>query len=514
MPVDVIPPPSGATSIIPVAQPPDGRYLLLEHVSQDDGTGSLPFSFEPFGGFPGSPRCDFDAASGRLAPLIGKPITLQPSDWGVWCHTYTMSGSVSRRPDRVAKADIISQLPGVQTMRWPSAVDAGGEVDWREGTIKLVGAALDGSVELSVGGQQVVLAPGETWQQGEQVEVRSATTQGIYRKTHRVTNYGWQDRALLAPRQVHLLITSDGGLSWSLKRSDLTGGDRSRWYIACPTAVACYLAGDLYQTLLVSGDGGQTWTQRELPTSRVGALSCPLVDHCFAGNADTGQILATSDGGVTWQEQFSPAQDGIATLDCPTAQTCFAGGPTPYLPGVSGWIVATSNGGAHWDSVATGLAHDVSRLTCPTVETCYVMGSDAQGSTIILKTLDGGRNWIRQPYESAQVLNDIRCVSALDCFLKPFGGQILRTVDGGQTWSVRDIALVDESTPDAPICPTAHRCYARGPEVVYSTTDGGNRWDAHSLWDMGPATISTISTISAMSCPAESTCIAVLQPYY
>lgn len=509
VPVEASTPNPGAAPIVPVTQPPDGRYLLLWYQFEREGTGDLLYQFEPFGGDQMSPGCDFDPAAGTLARLIGQPFVLRPDDWGIWCQNYAMSGSVSRQRDRTARADIIAQVPYSQRggIKWPTAVTMDGSYQWHVTTVDLVAVAADGTVELRIDGERIVLAPGESWQHGEQIEVVSSVARGTYRELHRVTNYGWHDRALLAPRQIRIMVTTDGGATWALRRVDLLGVDQhiSGWYIECPAASVCYVAESGGQVLVGTTDGGQTWAQHALPIApELGAFSCPAVGRCFVGDAITGRIVATTDGGASWREQYGGLGIGLAALDCPRPQSCFAGGPEVPLESAEGWIAATTDGGARWQMQATNLPYSIASISCATAQVCMAAGRSAG---LLLLTTDGGRTWEQTPFPSAHGVYEVSCPDASTCFLMPFGGQSLwATSDSGRTWTEITIPLVEKGVPEAPICPTAEQCFLRGRHVVYWTTNGGRTWENHSFWETG------LSPTYAMACPEVGTCFVVLYP--
>jgi hypothetical protein len=113
--------------------------------------------------------------------------------------------------------------------------------------------------------------------------------------------------------------------------------------------------GSLYDELLVSADGGATWTERPLdskfPTPEIQDLACPTASTCYvtgsddvaehfdngtATSASSSFAAVTKDAGLTWQAiglpeptslpRFEPPDVymSIASLQCPQAGTCIA----------------------------------------------------------------------------------------------------------------------------------------------------------------------------------------------
>jgi photosystem II stability/assembly factor-like uncharacterized protein len=54
----------------------------------------------------------------------------------------------------------------------------------------------------------------------------------------------------------------------------------------------------------------------------------------------------------------------------------------------------------------------------------------------ILKTTDGGTNWVEQTVAIDSGLRAIHCTDADHCIACGYAGRIIKTSDGGATWSV------------------------------------------------------------------------------
>jgi photosystem II stability/assembly factor-like uncharacterized protein len=158
-----------------------------------------------------------------------------------------------------------------------------------------------------------------------------------------------------------VLLSDDGGATW--RPGTLPGGIQL-WGdpVTCIGAERCLALGtvipaegSLYDELLVSADGGATWTQRPLdakfPTPVIRDLACPTASTCYvtgsdavaehfdngtATSASSSFAAVTGDAGLTWQAiglpepasppRFEPpdAYMSIASLQCPKAGTCIA----------------------------------------------------------------------------------------------------------------------------------------------------------------------------------------------
>ncbi|MGA3220607.1 MAG: hypothetical protein ABSE77_16240 [Acidimicrobiales bacterium] len=104
------------------------------------------------------------------------------------------------------------------------------------------------------------------------------------------------------------------------------------------------LGGAVGAVLLVSGNGGESWSSigaHGLPAGTVFiGLACPTASECWmSGDApvhlraggtvvgDTGGavVVSSANGGQTWQSTGLPKGiSGIGALSCPNPSTCFA----------------------------------------------------------------------------------------------------------------------------------------------------------------------------------------------
>jgi photosystem II stability/assembly factor-like uncharacterized protein len=107
-----------------------------------------------------------------------------------------------------------------------------------------------------------------------------------------------------------------------------------------------FVTGPLIDNFVVTGDGGRTWVTTRGKDPEVWALNsvaCASPDNCWAAGgthapgADirsaitSGQpfVLVTDDGGQSWSRETLPVVDGkqitsVGSLTCPEATTCFA----------------------------------------------------------------------------------------------------------------------------------------------------------------------------------------------
>lgn len=227
---------------------------------------------------------------------------------------------------------------------------------------------------------------------------------------------------------------------------------------------------------------------------------------------DRGLILVTEDGGKTWtKKEINMRPPGAPTGQTPGRPAGAGGGPPPgfrgggsptlyniyfvnekvgYITGARGTILKTEDGGKTWNrkiarSEAAGQSNNPRRggiranlmgiqIISETVG--FIVGSE----NTILKTTDGGETWMGSS-ERARVgetrnnLENIWFVSPTTGWIIGSYGTLLHTTDGGETWEKQNagfdnnlfgIHFSDEKT--------GWICGQEG--LILHTNDGGKTW--------------------------------------
>ncbi len=164
-----------------------------------------------------------------------------------------------------------------------------------------------------------------------------------------------------------------------------------------------------------------TWSiQLNRPNSYL--MDILFTDSLHGFLSDNSILLATTDGGMNWSERFS-AGHSISGIK--------------FVDRLNGWIhtfnnpsqlFRTSDGGVTWDSCWS--------------DTTFLYGmsfTDAlhgwliEYPNVILRTTDGGSSWSRNPlnYEASY----IDFVDSLQGYLSSSSNGLYRTTDGGQNWN-------------------------------------------------------------------------------
>lgn len=303
-----------------------------------------------------------------------------------------------------------------------------------------------------------------------------------------------------------VLVTRDGGTSWT--HLQLPGAGTAA-LISCPTSVACYVAvstpdsagGSPTEVLFVTKDGGATWSRRALTGNASQGppdmLACPDPSTCYIGatlatpgGGPTGAqaLAATHDGGTTWTSWQIGVQSGFSSLACASPDTCYASG--------NATLAVTQDGGTSWSVRAAPWPYPYqSSMACPGLTTCDVLVSGAG----IWETTDAGATWRQARMNEEVTLYDLACPAVTSCLAVGEAGLIMKSADS-LSWSQASASVDGALT--AVSCPADEACFAAGSDgAVMATTDGGKTWSRH------PA--STPLGLSALACPSTQVCTAV-----
>lgn len=248
-------------------------------------------------------------------------------------------------------------------------------------------------------------------------------------------------------------------------------------------------------TIVHSTDGGASWTRQGL-----GQIANVDMQGVMAVDADTAWVVGdtdgyatiyrTTDGGATWNRKGS-----ATSLPNTDAYKVTAwGADTAWIVG-PGAILHTTDGGESWTNQcpAEFSGNALQGVWTPDGQTIWVGGKaqyDAASDksyALILKSTDGGQNWTRQtgqgspnPLQDWNHVNGITAVDGMRAWAEGGGydggegNVMLRTTDGGETWTAHDggglldgneIYAVDENV-----------IWAVNDSAIFRTLDGGETW--------------------------------------
>lgn len=312
--------------------------------------------------------------------------------------------------------------------------------------------------------------------------------------------------------------TSDGGQSWTTVAAIGTGP--RLWDVEAWSATTSVYVGEA-GALALTTSGGQEWTAIQSGgTGITHGLDAVDASHAWAAN-DGGEVLYTVNGGGHWQRVAVNGFDNygrIEDVDFFDASLGWAVGRQEFFGGGLGRIVRSSDGGRTWEVQQTLNAAYMEDVEVLDAQTVLALGQIPFGPRFILRTTDGGQSWNDvapsqavfmdsdfidastgwvvggriykstngglswvEQFTPSDLLYSVSFADALHGWAVGWGPTLLRTTDGGQTWTPQ--------TANAPGT-ALFAVQALGPDVAWiagadgfvaRTTDGGQSWHPESL---------------------------------
>lgn len=194
---------------------------------------------------------------------------------------------------------------------------------------------------------------------------------------------------------------------------------------------------------------------------------------------NNGVILKTTNGGVTWGAQVSGTTWGLHAI-------FFTGTDTGYVGGDGGLILKTTDGGLNWTPEVTNVNTMFRSFYFTNPDTGYAVGYSGG----ILKTTNGGATWVTKYALPNVNFNSVWFTSADTGYVTGIAGNgfILKTVDGGNSWTIQFSENVSLSSI---FFTTKTTGYAIGHnnsipgEILLKTTNGGSGWEMLQLSTSG-----------------------------
>jgi photosystem II stability/assembly factor-like uncharacterized protein len=277
----------------------------------------------------------------------------------------------------------------------------------------------------------------------------NSSTMNIYKTTNGGLNYTAQNSGYTAQRFMSIFMkhpdtvfisgnygkilrTVNGGNNWVTLYSDTLIQFWGLYFVNSNTGYVAGSSGRIMKTT----NKGDNWTILISPTSTA-------LDGIYFINETTGYIgganvfLKTTDAGQTWVNKvgsftspfetagaiyFSDANTGIYSTNAARIVRTTDGGETYNL------VYSQTGGGAVWG------------LSFPTP----LIGYGCTNVGTVVKTVNGGLNWIEQSTPLTENLYEISFPSTNTGYICAWSGKILKTTNGGATY----INNLSTGTPD------------------------------------------------------------------
>jgi photosystem II stability/assembly factor-like uncharacterized protein len=286
------------------------------------------------------------------------------------------------------------------------------------------------------------------------------------------------------PVTASLFKSLDGGYSWqAVHSSELDNQYITTLKLDPRSPKTLYVIAE--QGLLRSTDDGRTWKQGSFPgNASPSCIALPSTGKSSVYAGGIGVVYRSVDAGATWSllSQDLPPDAEIRSLLIPTGKTpaLLAG---VDLPAVETGVFRSTDGGTSWTRNVQGLTASVVTSIAVDAEDSNTLWAAA--NFVLFKSADRGRTWsqIPEPRPAVAVYDRWVGTSPVDpqtVYLGRYDGQVLRSRDGGETWSVAGnpssgLMMLKADPLDAATL------WAGGADGgLRRSTDGGDTWSTLS----------------------------------
>lgn len=257
-----------------------------------------------------------------------------------------------------------------------------------------------------------------------------------------------------------------------------------------------YLSGRLSQTMgfvSTTRDGGATWSLKAFPSLQIGSVAAWGASGAIAGPLAGGFVYSFPATGA-WNPT-KPMPDFFDTIGGVGAVG--SGAIVAVGRSTAGAVIAVSNdGGGSWSAnrvSAEQVDAEGDPITQSTLRSVDFAGGTGWAAgdrlstdnklhrgVLVFKSSDSGASWVQQTAPAGttdRTLQSLTAGSADVAFVGRKDGSVIKTIDGGQIWTVAAPAFAPGTSVNAIDSRGASRLVAVGPfgNVAWST-DGAASW--------------------------------------
>jgi|GEM_PF-2692707 len=238
-----------------------------------------------------------------------------------------------------------------------------------------------------------------------------------------------------------------------------------------------------------------SWEMIQTPSTTQTRRIAVIDQKSFAFTTTTGEIYKTIDAGKNFKKLPSPAKNELSAL-------YFLEDKLAVTSGYGGQIYFSNNGGDSWTKGNSGLKEEGLYSTSYVLDLgkagnlLYATGIDGDSTFgFFMTSKDNGANWYKTYVPNARItgvahfFDDFQGETAYLSALSFSGGSLLRTKDGGKSWSLALTSSVQITSV------SSSKNYIYAVDVsgkIYKSSNSGNNWDTESL-DNSPVLYSIVA---------------------
>jgi len=254
--------------------------------------------------------------------------------------------------------------------------------------------------------------------------------------------------------------SADGGSTWQARSRGLNAGLITSFAVSRTLPQALY-AGSNGQGVFRSDDGGDIWSQvnHGLTNWNVQALAIDPTDSRTVYAGTSNGLFKTTDGGASWTLRSQGPIHEVA-VDPEHSATVFAASLTE--------VFRSTDGGGTWQRVfTTPVGLEIQALAAGPGSKVYLGAwSPHFSDKLFWASRDGGETWEAPATMAGGVFGLQVDPENGDSVNAAIGSVLGRSLDGGTTWSYKQVPLGTTSVAVDP----------GDPEAVYTGSDFQGVW--------------------------------------
>jgi photosystem II stability/assembly factor-like uncharacterized protein len=317
------------------------------------------------------------------------------------------------------------------------------------------------------------------------VKQNSETNQDIYSISHISDLKAW---AVSIGESDKLLKTVDGGITWTSKSTGYSGNWRSIYF---NSATSGFVGGDngISRTL----NSGANWVYKNLHTQfMLGGSDVFRIENFHFPSNEVGYgvgwyglIVKTTDAGNNWTK-LNYKGSNIPQTDVNMYTIFFIDTETGWVAGANGKIYKTSNGGGMWTEQNSTTSQTIQEIAFINATIGFFITNETQG---IYKTTNGGESWTKINAANIPIGVKLNSLSIVDeTFAYAAGSKnnhacIIKTYNGGENWIEQKINSSQETLHRIRMFDVNHGLAVGKGGDIHSTGAGGCHSPYVNLYD-------------------------------
>ncbi|NOU45584.1 MAG: T9SS type A sorting domain-containing protein [Bacteroidales bacterium] len=277
--------------------------------------------------------------------------------------------------------------------------------------------------------------------------------------------------------------------------------------VSFPSPDTGYITGD-NSSLLRTFDGGETWIALAFPIADVQLRSINFLNNNHGIIVAWSHIATTFDAGETWH--YTHLQLYSDFID-----SFFLNDTLVWVSNGDGTVLKSIDGGINWIQYNTqSNSYSNKEIKFFNADIGYIAGSYNSSSPVpkLRKTIDGGQTWVNYDVpQGIEAIADLSVLGENDIWIAANNhmvnndstGVVFKTyhsIDGGLSWATIEVGQSDGSNLKKINFFNALEGRLMSYSKIYETSDGGLTWANYEVGSSWNSTLSDFSWIDINNC--------------